>query len=107
MAADTVIGAIVVGVTTIWAAVGTRRSSREATSITGFSELMEAHHADMAVLREERDRDRARIGALERARDDSRRLARLHERWDWTIQRKLEQCTGETVPDPPPLYPAD
>lgn len=104
MAADAVIGAVVVGAGTAMAAWFTRRTAKEGNAVTGFKDLMEAQQAELERLAAERARDSGRIASLERDRERTRQLALAHEGWDWRIKRTCEELSGETFPDPPPLY---
>lgn len=103
MGAEGVVGSILVAIAAIYAALQTRRTSREANAVTGFKELMAAHESDMKALRLERGEDRARIADLERTIARQRVLNRAHERWDWALIRTVRNLSDDPIPDPPPL----
>ena len=107
MPGEGVVGSILVVVATVVTAFFTRRTSKEGNAVTGFRELMTSTQAEMARMDAECTETRQRLAQLERATELRRQMARQHERWDWRIMRKLEEVTGESFPDPPPLdiYP--
>ena len=57
-------------------------------------------------LRAEVARLIARIGELERAAEDQRRVLILHSAWDLMAGAKVRECSPPVdLPDPPPLTP--
>ena len=106
MAAE-VVGSVLVVAATAVTAFFTRRTSREANAVAGFRDLMTAQQTALDDVKQDLAAERGRTDKLEQALDDRRRLARAHERWDWRLMRKVEELSGESFPDPPPLdvYP--
>lgn len=100
-----IVTSILLALAAIVAPYLTRRTAREGNAITGFTELVDDLRTELDSSRRERTEDRDRITACERELREQRRLARAHEPWDWTMKRRVEEITGEPVPDPPPLYP--
>lgn len=96
MVDKTVIAAAIVTLGSLIVAYLTKRSAKDNTVVTGFTELTERY-------REEVNRLGLRITALEHVEGERRRLARQHEVWDWAVVKRLRAVTDEPIPDPPPL----
>jgi hypothetical protein len=63
----------------------------------GFAEDMRTLRAEVAGLK-------SKLEAQELREERQERRLIFHERWDRQVAERLRDL-GETIPDPPPLYP--
>jgi hypothetical protein len=95
------VGALVVG---LFGGRWTRQSAKESNAGQLYSGLTAAQGAELLRMTTESQRTSERLTALEKDRAESRKLARVHERWDQAVVRKLRAALpDEEFPDPPPL----
>lgn len=92
----TVLAALIVTAGSLIVALVTKRSARDDTVTTGFTNLTSSLQAQVNLQGNE-------IRQMQATLTKQRRLLRDHEVWDWQMVSRLRQLTTEHVPDPPPL----
>lgn len=92
----TVIAAAIVTIGSLLVAFFTRRSAKEDTVTTGFTNLTSSLQAQVNMQGVE-------IRQMQTTLSKQRRALREHEVWDWQMVSRLRQVSHEPVPDPPPL----
>lgn len=89
--------AIAAAVVAFIAGLFTRRSAKESNASQLYSALTVNQTAELVRIS-------ARLEAVEADRDESKKLAREHVRWDWALVKRLRAVLpDEEFPDPPPL----
>jgi hypothetical protein len=92
----TIIAAAIVTIGSLIVAYLTKRSAKDSTVTTGFTNLTSA-------LQKQLDAQGNQIKELQATQARWRRLLRDHEMWDWQMVSKVRSLTDDSVPDPPPL----
>lgn len=92
----TVAAAFIVTVGSLLVALLTKRSAKEDTVTTGFTNLTTSLQAQVNLQGNE-------IRQMQATLSKQRRLLRDHEVWDWQMVTRLRQVSPDPVPDPPPL----
>jgi hypothetical protein len=99
----TAVVAVIITAGSLWVAVVTSRSAKDATVTSGFVGLTSALQAQVNLQGREIKEQGAMIQELQNDKARRRQLLRTHEFWDQQALHLLRASSTDPFPDPPPL----